>query len=132
VARGIVEQLAIKVPRGGEEPAAALSGGNQQKVVLGKWLQVEPKVLILDEPTRGVDVGAKEQIYRELRALTDEGLAVLVISSELVEVLGLSDRVLVMASGRIVGQLEGDNATEENVMALITKASPHPTAVAPA
>ncbi|MCW2901038.1 MAG: hypothetical protein JWO67_3303 [Streptosporangiaceae bacterium] len=132
VSRGIVEQLAIKVPRGGEEPAAALSGGNQQKVVLGKWLQVEPKVLILDEPTRGVDVGAKEQIYRELRALTDEGLAVLVISSELVEVLGLSDRVLVMASGRIVGQLEGDDATEENVMALITRASPHPTAVTPA
>lgn len=121
-------QLGIKVSRGGDEPVAALSGGNQQKVVLGRWLQVRPKVLILDEPTRGVDVGAKEQIYKQLRELTGQGLALLVVSSELIEVLGLSDRIIVMAAGSLVGELSGESATEAAVMSLITTASLNSTA----
>ena len=86
------------------QPAATLSGGNQQKVVLGRWLSCEPRVLILDEPTRGVDVGAKAEIYHLINDLAADGLAILIISSELPEILALSDRVLVMKSGRITGE----------------------------
>ncbi len=107
--------------------SGALSGGNQQKVVLAKWLATRPKVLILDEPTRGIDVGSKEQVYSLVRGLADDGMAVLFISSELVEILGLSDRVLVMADGRIVGELDRGDATEENVLRLITAETAHPT-----
>jgi ABC-type sugar transport system ATPase subunit len=109
-----------------------LSGGNQQKVVLAKWLAAKPKVLVLDEPTRGIDVGSKEQIYALIRGLAEDGMAVLVISSELVEILGLSDRVLVMADGRIVGQLGRDEATEHNVLRLITSHSAHGAVLAAA
>jgi ribose transport system ATP-binding protein len=99
-------------------PAAGLSGGNQQKVLLAKWLVKTPKVLILDEPTRGVDVGAKMSIYRIIRDLAASGVAVIVVSSELEEVLGLSHRVLVMSGGRQRGVLERDEATAEAVMQL--------------
>ena len=92
-----------------------LSGGNQQKVVLAKWLTLHPKVLILDEPTRGVDVGAKAEIYRIISELAQKGVAILMISSELPEVLGMSDRILVMHEGRIVAELPG-GATQEEVM----------------
>jgi ABC-type sugar transport system ATPase subunit len=92
-----------------------LSGGNQQKVVLGKWLAVEPRVLLCDEPTRGIDVGAKAEIYRLLRRLADAGVAILLASSELPEILGLADRVLVMRDGRLVAELAGV-PTEEQVM----------------
>lgn len=126
----VAEQLNVRLARRGEEPVGSLSGGNQQKVVLGRWLQANPKVLILDEPTRGVDVGAKEQIYQLLRELTKQNLAILVVSSELIEVLGLSDRVLVMAGGRLVGALEHEDATEAAVMSLITNASAGATAEA--
>ena len=101
-----------------EAPVASLSGGNQQKVLLAKWLETHPKVLLLDEPTRGVDVGAKEQVHALIRELAARGVAVLVISSELPEVLALADRVLVMSQGRISGQLEGEEATQEAILKL--------------
>jgi ABC-type sugar transport system ATPase subunit len=115
-----VERFVIKTTPDGSDVTGRLSGGNQQKVVLGKWLESAPRVLILDEPTRGIDVGTKEEIYRLLRGLADAGLAIVVISSELIEVLGLSDRILVMADGRIAGELDGATATEEDVMRLAT------------
>ena len=95
-----------------------LSGGNQQKVVLAKWLQLEPKVMIFDEPTRGIDVGAKAEIYDLMRGLAANGVGVIVISSDMEEILGLSDRLAVMHEGRITGILERDDCTEENVMRL--------------
>lgn len=97
-----------------------LSGGNQQKVVLARWLARHPKILILDEPTRGVDVGAKAEIYRLMRTIASEGVAVLVISSELTEVLGIADRILVMREGRGVGELDASDASEKRVMAMAT------------
>jgi ribose transport system ATP-binding protein len=97
-----------------------LSGGNQQKVVLAKWLQTKPTVIILDEPTRGIDVGAKFEIYRLMRQLTDQGVAILMISSELPEVLGMSDRILVMHQGEIVGEVPHAEATEERIIELAT------------
>jgi ribose transport system ATP-binding protein len=93
-----------------------LSGGNQQKVVLAKWLAARSHVLILDEPTRGIDIGAKTEIYAIIRQLADEGLGILLISSELPEILGLSDRILVMRRGRIVGEFDSEGATEEVIM----------------
>ncbi|MBB4929791.1 ribose transport system ATP-binding protein [Lipingzhangella halophila] len=93
-----------------------LSGGNQQKVVLGRWLAIRPRVLLLDEPTRGVDVGAKHEIYKIIDGLAHEGVAVLVVSSDLPEVLGVSDRIIVMRNGVIAGELGRDEATEESVM----------------
>jgi D-xylose transport system ATP-binding protein len=97
-----------------------LSGGNQQKVVLGKWLLTEPKVLLLDEPTRGIDVGAKQEIYAEIDALARSGMAVVLVSSELPEVLGLSDRIMVMHEGRVTGEFPADKATPDLVMACAT------------
>jgi rhamnose transport system ATP-binding protein len=97
-----------------------LSGGNQQKVVLAKWLSTEPKVLIVDEPTRGIDVGTKSEVHRLLSSLAGEGLAILMISSELPEVLGMADRVLVMHEGRITGELSREDADEERIMRAAT------------
>jgi L-arabinose transport system ATP-binding protein len=93
-----------------------LSGGNQQKVVLARWLARQPKVLILDEPTRGIDVGAKSEIYALIRNLTRAGLGVIVISSEMPELIGLSDRVMVMAESRITAELSGDEITEDRIL----------------
>jgi ABC-type sugar transport system ATPase subunit len=104
---------------GAEQEVRYLSGGNQQKVVLAKWLAVQPKVLVADEPTRGIDVGAKKSVYDLLRELAGRGVAILMISSELPELIGMSDRVLVMHDGRIAGELPADPA-EEAVMALAT------------
>jgi ribose transport system ATP-binding protein len=95
-----------------------LSGGNQQKVVLAKWLALGPKLLIFDEPTRGIDVGAKAEIYELMRGLARQGVAILMISSDMEEVLGLSDRIAVMHEGRISGILPAQEATEESVMQL--------------
>jgi D-xylose transport system ATP-binding protein len=100
--------------------AGTLSGGNQQKVVLAKWLLTEPRVLFLDEPTRGIDVGAKQEIYAQINRLAREGLAIVLVSSELPEVLGLSDRVLVLHEGRITGEFTRAEATPEKVMACAT------------
>ena len=100
-----------------------LSGGNQQKVLLAKWLALDPQTLIVDEPTRGVDVGARSAIYGILRGLAARGVAVLVVSSDLLEVLALADRIVVMAEGRTVGELDGATATEEEVLRLATGSS---------
>ncbi|MCC7397135.1 MAG: sugar ABC transporter ATP-binding protein [Planctomycetes bacterium] len=102
--------------------AGTLSGGNQQKIVLGKWLAASPKVLLLDEPTRGVDVGARAEIYARLHALAGSGLAILFVSSELEEVLALADRVLVLHQGRLAGSLRRDEADEQRIMMLATAA----------
>ncbi|WP_040165886.1 sugar ABC transporter ATP-binding protein [Microbacterium gorillae] len=103
--------------------AATLSGGNQQKVVLAKWLATEPDVLIIDEPTRGIDVGTKSEVHRLLSELAGQGMAILMISSELPEVLGMADRILVMREGRITAEIDRKDATSENVMFAATHAS---------
>jgi ABC-type sugar transport system ATPase subunit len=108
-----------------ERDAATLSGGNQQKVVMAKWLLTDAAVLIVDEPTRGVDVGAKTEIHRRLRALAEEGRALLVISSELPEVLALADRILVMCEGGLRGELPGQGATAEQILALALPSGRH-------
>jgi ribose transport system ATP-binding protein len=104
--------------RGVSAPAGSLSGGNQQKVVLAKWLSMEPQVLIFDEPTRGVDVGAKSEIYRLMRELSDHGVGILMISSDMEEVIGVSDRVAVMHEGRIAGFLERGELSEQSILSL--------------
>jgi ribose transport system ATP-binding protein len=111
----IVRSLDIKTP-GLEQKVMNLSGGNQQKVMLSKWLVINPKVLIVDEPTRGVDVGVKADVHQLLRDLAARGVGVIMISSELPEVLGMSDRIMVMREGQIVGEVAHADATEENVM----------------
>jgi rhamnose transport system ATP-binding protein len=100
--------------------AATMSGGNQQKVVLAKWLATEPRLLVIDEPTRGIDVGTKAEVHRLLSELAGRGLGILMISSELPEVLGMADRVLVVAEGRITADLARDDATPEAVMLAAT------------
>jgi ABC-type sugar transport system ATPase subunit len=99
-----------------ETPTRSLSGGNQQKVVIAKWLATKPKVLILDEPTRGIDVAGKTEVHRLVRDLAAQGVGILMISSELPEILGMSDRILVMHEGRLAGELDRNEATEERVM----------------
>ena len=96
----------------------ALSGGNQQKLVAGKWLATDPNVLLLDEPTKGVDVGAKFEIHNIIRANAARGMACLLVSSDLPEVLAIADRIVVMRQGRLRGELKGSDATEEAVMSL--------------
>ena len=118
-ARGAMLSLKVKA-NSPETIAGTLSGGNQQKVVLGKWLLTNPKVLFLDEPTRGIDVGAKQEIYSEINKLAKEGLAIVMVSSELPEVLGLSDRVLVLHEGKLTGEFTKIEATPEKVMAAAT------------
>ncbi|MER5420602.1 sugar ABC transporter ATP-binding protein [Streptosporangium roseum] len=113
----VARQLGVRMSGLGQE-VRTLSGGNQQKIVIGKWLLAKASVLILDEPTRGVDVGAKVEIYQLINSLTASGHAVLMISSDLPEILGMSDRVLVMARGRLVGELAAGEATQDSVMAL--------------
>jgi putative multiple sugar transport system ATP-binding protein len=98
-----------------------LSGGNQQKVVLSKWLFANPEVLILDEPTRGIDVGAKYEIYTIIARLASEGKAIIVISSEMPELLGISDRIYVMNEGRIVGEMAASDASQEKIMRAIVR-----------
>ena len=100
-----------------------MSGGNQQKVILARWLLTEPEVLLLDEPTRGIDVGAKYEIYCIINSLVAEGKSVIMISSELPEVLGMCDRIYVMNEGKMVGELEAEEATQERIMAQILKSS---------
>ena len=111
------ETMRVKTPDL-DERIENLSGGNQQKVLIGRWLLTKPKILILDEPTRGIDVGAKAEIHRLISRLAGEGLAVIMISSELPEVLGMSDRVMVVHGGRVTGILDRSEATQEKVMDL--------------
>ncbi len=117
--RGIVDQYlgGLKLRAGSwEQPVSSLSGGNQQKVLLARWLATKAKVLMFDEPTKGVDVGAKAEIYKVIGDLAAEGLGVVVVSSYLPEVLGLADRVLVMREGTVAGELPAEGATEEDVL----------------
>lgn len=114
-----IKSLSISTPSE-EQLVRYLSGGNQQKVVLAKWLAMKPQVLFLDEPTRGIDVGAKEEIYGLIEALAQQGMAILFVSSELEEVMGLADRVLVMHEGAISGELRGEECSEERIMSLAT------------
>jgi rhamnose transport system ATP-binding protein len=101
---------------GVDQAAASLSGGNQQKVVLAKWLATEPRVLILDEPTRGIDIGAKVEVHRIIADLAASGLAIVLISSDLPEVLAMSDRIVVLHEGRVTAEISRQQATEERVM----------------
>jgi len=117
LAENVVRTLNVKTPNIAQE-IGKLSGGNQQKVVLGRWLARSPKLLILDEPTRGIDVGAKAEIYQLIDNLAERGYGVIFISSELAEVLGVSDRILVMQAGRIAGELAREDATEEKLLNL--------------
>lgn len=115
----MIRRLRIKTPSE-RQIVQYLSGGNQQKVVLGKWLAMAPKVLLLDEPTRGIDIGAKQEIYLLMEELAEQGVAILFVSSEMEEILGMSDRTLVMHEGRISGELSRDELSEEAVMQLAT------------
>jgi ribose transport system ATP-binding protein len=121
VTRDAIQRLSAR-GAGPDGIIGGLSGGNQQKLLLARWLEIKPRVLILDEPTRGVDIGAKHEIYRIIHELADAGVAVLCISSELAEIIGVCDRVLVMREGWLAGELEGERITQENIMALATLA----------
>ena len=120
IAKDYVRDLRIKTPDV-DAQVRNLSGGNQQKVVLAKWMLTKPKVLFLDEPTRGIDVGARSEIYKIVGDMAKQGVAVVMVSSELPEVLGLSDRVLVLCGGRITGEFSRDEATQERIMAAATR-----------
>ena len=115
VAEKSVEKLSIRTPSIFQQ-VENLSGGNQQKVVLAKWLLSRPDVLILDEPTRGIDVGAKAEIHRLMSELASQGIGIIMISSELPEILGMSDRILVMRLGRLVAEFDRDEATQEKII----------------
>jgi ribose transport system ATP-binding protein len=119
VAEAEVQRLRTKTPNI-QQKVVNLSGGNQQKVVLGKWLAMNPKILILDEPTRGIDVGAKAEIYRHMEALSQSGITILMVSSEMEEVIGMSDRVIVMHERQIKGVLPRHSLTQERIAALMT------------
>jgi ribose transport system ATP-binding protein len=124
LARKAVADLRIRC-EGIEQPAMSLSGGNQQKVVIAKWLATGPRILLLDEPTRGIDVGAKREIYDLIFTLAGDGMAIVVVTSELPELLLLSDRILVMCEGRMTGMLDRAEATQEAVMRLAAPGSHH-------
>ncbi|MFC3885602.1 sugar ABC transporter ATP-binding protein [Bacillus songklensis] len=119
-AESYISQLKIKTPSG-DTVISNLSGGNQQKAIIAKWLESKPKILILDEPTRGIDIGAKSEIYQIMLELAAKGTSIIMISSELPEVIGISDRILVMASGKITGEFKKEEATPEKIMLCATK-----------
>ena len=119
IAQNYIDKMHTKTPSQ-EQTVSNLSGGNQQKVMIGRWLATEPKVLILDEPTRGVDVGAKAEIYEIMNELTKAGLSIIMISSELPEIINMSDRVYVMYEGKITGCIEQENISQESIMHLAT------------
>ncbi|MCA0986531.1 sugar ABC transporter ATP-binding protein [Guptibacillus algicola] len=120
----LIKRLTIKT-ESAQTSVGNLSGGNQQKVVIAKWIGIGPKVLILDEPTRGVDVGAKREIYQLMNELTDRGVAIVMVSSELPEVMGMSDRILVVHEGTIAGELSKEEASQEKIMTLATGGHVH-------
>jgi ribose transport system ATP-binding protein len=122
VVQGYIERLTIRTP-GQAARVSNLRGGNQQKVIFSKWLNAECRVLLVDEPTRGVDVGAKREIYGLMRDLTARGVAIIMVSSELPEILGMSDRIMVMREGRVAAQLTRAEASEERIMYHCTRAA---------
>ena len=115
-----VAKLSIKTPSS-KTQIQSLSGGNQPKVLISRWLARDPDVFILDEPTRGIDVGAKYEIYCIIADLAKKGKSVIMISSEMSELIGMSDRVMVMCDGRVTGFIDGKDANQENIMALATQ-----------
>jgi methyl-galactoside transport system ATP-binding protein len=104
-----------------ETKIRSLSGGNQQKVIIGRWLLTDPEVLLLDEPTRGIDVGAKYEIYQLIIDLANKGKTVIMVSSEMPELLGVCDRIVVMSGGRVAGEVDARNTTQEEIMTLAAK-----------
>jgi rhamnose transport system ATP-binding protein len=126
-ARRFKERLRIRAPSV-DAPAEALSGGNQQKVVISKWLNTRPRVLVLDEPTRGIDVGAKADVHRMVDELVKEGMAIILISSDLPEVLAMSDRILVMREGRQMGIVAAAEATQEGILSAAMGQTERPVA----
>ena len=114
------DALSIATP-GISQTVSNLSGGNQQKVVLAKWLSAKPKLLIMDEPTRGIDVGAKAEVHALMSRLAKEGMAILMISSEMPEIIGMSDRVIVMCQGRVTGEFARPNLSQEEIMTCATR-----------
>jgi rhamnose transport system ATP-binding protein len=125
------EQFNVRMT-GVDQEVGALSGGNQQKVVLAKWLASGPRVLILDEPTRGIDIGAKVEVHRLISELAAKGLAIILISSDLPEVLAMSDRIIVLHEGRVTAEIARDDATQESVMFAATGSRTAGEATAPA
>ncbi|MCJ7519834.1 MAG: sugar ABC transporter ATP-binding protein, partial [Anaerolineaceae bacterium] len=119
IANHYIHSLSILTPSL-EKTVSTLSGGNQQKVVISKWLSTKPRLLILDEPTRGIDIGAKAEVHKVMKELVKEGMGILMISSEMPEILGMSDRIIVMCQGRITGELTHTQASEEKIMTLAT------------
>ncbi len=117
ISRGMIRDMDVRVASD-ENAAGSMSGGNQQKVMIAKWLVANPKVLIMDEPTRGIDVGSKSEIHHKLRKLCDAGIGIVVVSSEMPEIIGLCDRVIVMHEGTIVGEVTGNDINEENLVML--------------
>ena len=115
-----MDTLRVKAPSA-KTLASSLSGGNQQKVVLAKWLMTEPKILLLDEPTRGIDVGAKAEIYQLINNLAKHGMAIIVVSSELPEVIGISDRIVTFCEGELTGEFLQQDATQEKLLESATK-----------
>ena len=115
-----VAKLSIKTPSS-KTLIQSLSGGNQQKVIISRWLANNPDVLIMDEPTRGIDVGAKYEIYQIMIALAKQGKGIIMISSEMPELIGVSNRIMVMCNGKITGEVEGVEATQENIMHFATQ-----------
>ncbi|MPN35774.1 Galactose/methyl galactoside import ATP-binding protein MglA [bioreactor metagenome] len=113
----VIDSLRVKTPSY-RTAIRSLSGGNQQKVILGRWLLTKPDILLLDEPTRGIDVGAKYEIYQLIINLANEGKSVIVVSSEMPELLGICDRIMVMSNGRLSGILDIKDATQEEIMRL--------------
>ena len=120
LANDYLKRMNIKAPNI-EQKVENLSGGNQQKVSISKWLNIAPKVLIMDEPTRGIDVGAKQEIYAIINELVEQGMSIILISSELPEIIGMSDRVYVVNEGKVEGELTGINITPERIMELATQ-----------
>ena len=118
--QGMIDSLSIKTPTQ-QTPIASLSGGNQQKVIIGRWLLTSPDVLLMDEPTRGIDVGAKYEIYQLMLDLANEGKGVIMVSSEMPELLGITDRILVMSNGRVAGIVDTKETTQEEVLRLAAK-----------
>ena len=120
VAEKYIQELATKTPNA-DQLVVNLSGGNQQKVVIAKWLTRDSEILIFDEPTRGIDVGAKNEIYKLMNKLAAEGKSIIMISSEMTEVLRMSDRIIIMCEGKVTGDIDISEATQENIMTKATR-----------
>jgi methyl-galactoside transport system ATP-binding protein len=116
----VIDSMSVKTPSQ-RTLINSLSGGNQQKVILGRWLLTEPEILMLDEPTRGIDVGAKYEIYQLMIDLANKGKGIIMVSSEMPELLGIADRILVMSNGRVAGILETKNTDQEEILRLTAK-----------